>query len=114
MIKIQKIQEGIIMKNFKKIAAVMTAAMMTAGCLAGCGSDAGSDETSAPEAAESGDAAEAADQDASAEAGGEEVTLTFWSWLPTTDQSEEMIAAFEEANPGIKIDYTRKLKITEN
>ena len=51
MIKIQKIQEGIIMKNFKKIAAVMTAAMMTAGCLAGCGSDAGSDETSAPEAA---------------------------------------------------------------
>ena len=95
------------MKNFKKIAAVMTAAMMTAGCLAGCGSDAGSDETSAPEAAESGDAAEAADQDASAEAGGEEVTLTFWSWLPTTDQSEEMIAAFEEANPGIKIDYTR-------
>ncbi len=37
----------------------------------------------------------------------EPVTLTFWSWLPTTDQSEKMIAAFEEQNPDIKIDYTR-------
>ena len=37
----------------------------------------------------------------------DQVTLTFWSWLPTTDQSEEMIAAFEEQNPNIKIDYTR-------
>lgn len=37
----------------------------------------------------------------------EPVTLTFWSWLPTTDQSETMIAAFEEANPDIKIEYTR-------
>lgn len=37
----------------------------------------------------------------------DQVTLTFWSWLPTADQSEEMIAAFEEQNPNIKIDYTR-------
>lgn len=37
----------------------------------------------------------------------EPVTLTFWSWLPTTDQSETMIADFEEKNPDIKIDYTR-------
>lgn len=36
----------------------------------------------------------------------EEVTLTFWSWLPTTVQADEMITAFENANPGIKIDYT--------
>lgn len=38
---------------------------------------------------------------------GEQVTLTFWSWLPTTDQSETMIAEFEKENPDIKIDYTR-------
>lgn len=37
----------------------------------------------------------------------EPVTLSFWSWLPTTDQSEEMIAEFEKQNPNIKIDYTR-------
>lgn len=37
----------------------------------------------------------------------DQVTLSFWSWLPTTDQSEEMIAEFEKQNPNIKIDYTR-------
>lgn len=94
------------MKNFKKIVAVMAAAMMTAGCLAGCGSDVASDGTAEAPAQESGDEAQT-EAPAEGEAGGDEVTLTFWSWLPTTDQSEEMIAAFEEANPGIKIDYTR-------
>lgn len=38
---------------------------------------------------------------------GDAVTITFWSWLPTTDQSETMIAEFEAQNPGIKVDYTR-------
>lgn len=37
----------------------------------------------------------------------DQVTLSFWSWLPTTDQSEEIIAEFEKQNPDIKIDYTR-------
>lgn len=94
------------MKNFKKIVAVMAAAMMTVGCLAGCGSDAPSGETAETPAQEAGDEAQT-EAPAESEAGGDEVTLTFWSWLPTTDQSEEVIAAFEEANPGIKIDYTR-------
>lgn len=94
------------MKNFKKIVAVMTAAMMMAGCLAGCGSDAASDGAADAPAGESTGETQA-EAPAEGEAGGDEVTLTFWSWLPTTDQSEEMIAAFEEANPGIKIDYTR-------
>ncbi len=94
------------MKNFKKIVAVMAAAMMTVCCLAGCGSDAPSGETAETPAQEAGDEAQT-EAPAESEAGGDEVTLTFWSWLPTTDQSEEMIAAFEEANPGIKIDYTR-------
>ena len=94
------------MKNFKKIVAVMAAAMMFVGCLAGCGSDAASEQAPDAPAQESTDEAQA-DAPTESEAGGEEVTLTFWSWLPTTDQSEEMIAAFEEANPGIRIDYTR-------
>lgn len=40
-------------------------------------------------------------------ASNEDVTLTFWSWLPTNDQSEEMINEFEKENPNIHIDYTR-------
>lgn len=35
------------------------------------------------------------------------MTLTYWSWLPTVEQSETMIADFEKANPDIKIDYIR-------
>lgn len=34
-------------------------------------------------------------------------TLTFWSWLPTTIQWDDMVKAFEDQNPDIKIDYTR-------
>lgn len=37
----------------------------------------------------------------------EPVTLTFWSWLPTADQGDVMIEAFEKENPDIKIDYVR-------
>lgn len=37
----------------------------------------------------------------------EPVTLTFWSWLPTIDQSEEIIAEFEKQNPNIKVNYVR-------
>ena len=35
------------------------------------------------------------------------MTLTFWSWLPTADQGDVMIEAFEKENPDIKIDYVR-------
>lgn len=92
------------MKNFKKVVAVLMTAMMAA-CLAGCGSGAASEPSADAPQADAG--SETGEQAADSEAGGDEVTLTFWSWLPTTDQSEEMIKAFEEANPGIKIDYTR-------
>lgn len=37
----------------------------------------------------------------------EPVTLTFWSWLPTADQVDVMIEAFEKENPDIKIEYVR-------
>lgn len=94
------------MKKRKQIIAVLMTAMMTVAALAGCGSKADAPAPAAPAAPEA--PAQGGEQAAPAEAaGGEEVTLTFWSWLPTTDQSAEMIAAFEAANPGIKIDYTR-------
>ena len=35
------------------------------------------------------------------------VTLSFWSWLPTTEQSDTIIKEFEKENPNIKIEYTR-------
>jgi len=35
------------------------------------------------------------------------VTLTLWSWLPTTIQWDSMVKAFEAENPDIKINYTR-------
>lgn len=36
----------------------------------------------------------------------DETTLTMWTWSPITRTAEKMISAFEEANPGIKIEYT--------
>lgn len=74
------------MRNLKKFAALFTAAAMMvtmAGCVAGGGgSDSKKEET------------DTASDGGSSESG--EVTLSFWSWLPTTDQSEEMIEAFEK------------------
>jgi raffinose/stachyose/melibiose transport system substrate-binding protein len=35
------------------------------------------------------------------------VTLTFWSWLPTTTQWDNMLEEFESENPEIKINFTR-------
>lgn len=77
------------MKNMKKFVALMAAAAMTFS-LAGCVASGGGDSS---------------DDSAKSEDG--KVTLTFWSWLPTTEQSGDMIAAFEEENPDIKIDYVR-------
>ena len=37
----------------------------------------------------------------------EGITLTFSSWLPTQDQWTDLIAAFEEENPGITIEFSR-------
>lgn len=100
--------------KMKKFLALFTAAALAVS-MAGCGSsgdpkepEAGTDEnTDAP--AEGDDNADAPEEgDANADEGsGEDVTLTFWSWLPTNDQSDAMIEGFEKDNPGIKIDYTR-------
>lgn len=69
----------------KKLTAGI--ALVTAGALAlaGCGPSEGSDTAGS----------------------GDEVELTFSSWLPTQDQWQELIAAFEEENPNIKIKFDR-------
>lgn len=74
-------------KRWKRCMALIMAAVM-ATAVVGCGS---------------GDNKDSGTQGAS----NEDVTLTFWSWLPTNDQSEEMINEFEKENPNIHIDYTR-------
>lgn len=61
---------------------VLTATAAVALLVAGCGSG---------------------DDDGVAEDG--TVTLVYRSWIPTVDQAASIIDAFEEANPGIVIDY---------
>lgn len=48
------------MKNFKKLLAVMTAAIVMVGCLAGCGSGADADTAPETQETETGDAADPA------------------------------------------------------
>lgn len=74
--------------KMKKFVAVLTAAAMVM-TMAGCGKE--KDET----------------KNKSSSSKDSQVTLSFWSWLPTNDQSEELIKKFENDNPDIKIDYTR-------
>lgn len=74
--------------------------------LSGCGqastttTDTATETTSNVEAEEGETAAEAA------ETADGEATLSLWTWSPVTRTAEKMIAAFEESNPDIKIDYT--------
>lgn len=97
------------MKNLKRYAALfMTAALSVtmAGCGAG-GSGSDANEAKTDGGSDTGSSENEGSSDSESSSAGGEVTLSFWSWLPTTDQSEEMIEAFEKDNPGIKIDYTR-------
>ncbi len=73
--------------KMKKFLAVLTAASMVLA-MVGCGAK--NDETKTEDSSDGG-----------------QVTLSFWSWLPTNDQSEALIQGFEKENPDIKIDYTR-------
>ena len=73
-------------KRMKQVTALFMAVAMVAS-LAGCGSSGNN---------------EAKDETADGK-----IKLTFWSWLPTNDQSEEIIKAFEEESLDIEIEYTR-------
>lgn len=82
------------MKRMKQFLALFTAAAMVMS-MAGCGSNGGAND---------GEGSNAKQDEAAADG---EVTLSFWSWLPTSDQSDALIEGFEKENPNIKIDYTR-------
>lgn len=75
----------------KRLRAGVALAAVAGLTLAGCSSDTGDDV----EPTGDGSAAES-------------VELTFHTWLPTQVQWPELIAAFEEENPGISIDFTRE------
>lgn len=93
-------------RKAKKWMALLIAAAMTAA-MVGCGSSAAESTSEATTGSSPESTIAESTETADAVEGTEDVTLTFWSWLPTNDQSDEMIAAFEAENPGIKIDYTR-------
>lgn len=83
----------------------MTLAAAMAVSLTACG---GSDTETAPVEKKQEEVSEAASSSGSgSEDSASQVTLTYWSWLPTVEQSETMITDFEKANPDIKIDYIR-------
>ncbi len=73
-------------KTLKRFVAIAVSATMLFG-MAGC-------------------AAKSQEKDSKDTSDGK-VKLTFWSWLPTNDQSDEMIKEFEKENPNIEIEYTR-------
>ncbi len=70
--------------KIKKACAVLLVAVMSFGTLMGCGNS------------KSGSSSKEGDQ----------VTLNYWTWFPSTDQLEETIKAFEKENPNIKINMT--------
>lgn len=91
----------------KKLVCMLLAMTMAVG-LAACGSgggEAAAPQTDAP-AAEAATEAETPADGETAETTGGDVTLTMWTWSPITRTAEKMIEAFENENPGIKIEYT--------
>lgn len=73
-----------------------------AGALTACGASGASSAASVSAAASTAASASAGASSAAAPA-----TLTFWSWLPTTVQWDEMSKAFQEQYPEITLNYTR-------
>lgn len=86
----------------KKILALVCIMSIVLTIFVGCGNTNSNESTSLVETSQSKDSE--TDEDSSS---GEEVTLVFWSWLPTNVQWDSMVEAFESENSGIKIDYTR-------
>ncbi len=90
---------------FKKMVSVMLAGAMVISLAAcgGGGSDADSGSGSQSETSGESSSDEGSDEGGSGEAGG---TISLWTWSPVTRTAEKMIAAFENENSDIKIDYT--------
>lgn len=107
----------------RKISIILASCLLMAGILGGCGNSqngnaAGGQETADNQAAElnqekdeQGTETSAAETEAAMEdaGNGEEVTITLIGWEASALETEAInngIAQFEEANPGIKVNYT--------
>ena len=89
---------------FKKMVSVMLAGAMVISLAACGGGGSGADSGSGSQSETSGESSdEGSDEGGSGEAGG---TISLWTWSPVTRTAEKMIAAFENENSDIKIDYT--------
>ncbi|MFV0361544.1 MAG: ABC transporter substrate-binding protein [Suipraeoptans sp.] len=77
----------------RRFLSVLLSVVMIAAMLVGCGGQ---------ESNDSGDKEETTSDDSASG----DTTVSLWTWSPITRTAEKMISAFEEANSGIKIDYT--------
>lgn len=94
--------------NLMRISAMVLALVMSAACMAGCSTATNSTTSSTAAATGAATGAPIAESTSAATSAAQEpVTLTFWSWLPTTVDWGDMVTAFETENPNIKVDYTR-------
>lgn len=102
----------------KKLVSVLLCTAMGAAMLAGCGSSSSDSSASSSTSAETADSSAAAEtaaaETASAEetqaaSSGEEVTIDFWTIdlkANFEDYFNDLIAAYEEENPGVTINWT--------
>lgn len=87
-------------KSWTALLLTLALALM----LSACGSSGKSNETSASASASgSAEPSEAASASASASIE-EQVTISYWTWVPTDDQMDKVIEEFQKENPNIKVE----------
>lgn len=88
----------------KRVLSLSVTAVMAASALAGCGGS----SPGAQETASSGeDKSVTAETAVSETSEGGTTKLTFWTWIPTEAQWDNIYAAFREENPDIEIEFWR-------
>ncbi len=85
-----------------RFLAMTTCCILGISSLTGCTNSSGSTNT-AENAADTGDAVQTEEQ-AAADTGGEQVTLSFYAWLDEEEMFNEMIEVYEEAHPNVTIE----------
>lgn len=91
----------------KRLLALVLSTILVVGFVTGCGggNTTSNSEESSEEAVLSSEK-DGGDSSGEVESASDEVTLNYWTWFPSTDQIAETVAAFEAANPNIKIKMT--------
>lgn len=93
------------MKNMKKILALGLCTVLTTACLGGCGSS--SSTADGTKEAEAGTTANSTSTETAAAAAGDTVTIEFFNQkTEIVSILESLIAEYEAANPGVKIEMT--------